>query len=189
LAAPRVSVVAKTAVCRDWFAVGAAGVPKDPTRAPVLVKVFVNVWAVRLVLFRILNISARNCIFSFSPHRFWFLNTEKSKSRKILAGRPLLPRNERESAAVAAYRSSKESPAHFRLREAQDRDIPALASSAFRLYKPSRREREKPAAAWKAVLAATAPTVCGLQMRTLPAALCLPFLKNILEPIQKLPHR
>ena len=31
-------------------------------------------------MFRILNISARNCIFSFSPRRFWFLNTEKSGS-------------------------------------------------------------------------------------------------------------
>jgi hypothetical protein len=32
--------------------------------------------------------------------------------RMILAGRPLLPRNERESAAVAAYRSTVESVIH-----------------------------------------------------------------------------
>src|SRR5439155_20023502 len=61
--------------------VGEVGVPKDATKAPVPVKVFVNVRAFRFVLFRILHISARNCIFSFSPRRSWFLNTKKSSLR------------------------------------------------------------------------------------------------------------
>ena len=67
-------------ICRELFCVGNVGVPMLGVSAPFDWNM-VKVWGVRLVLFNTLNISTRSCAFSLSPHIFWFLNTEKSKSR------------------------------------------------------------------------------------------------------------
>ena len=59
---------------------GVIGVPTLETSLPVPSKI-VCTWGVRFVLFKMLNISIRSWALSFSPHRFWFLNTEKSRFR------------------------------------------------------------------------------------------------------------